>query len=138
MPGTRPPRPTRHTSTDRRNTLRHWAPAAVTIVAIAVAQLLGTSAAPTPGAPTVTATTLAPHLRSVALSVAEADRPPLEAGDRVDVHGIDGTTGAVRLLVEAATVVGVDGDRLVVAVDQRDTTVLTSSIGLGRVHVVGR
>ena len=110
----------------------------MTIVAIAVAQLLGASATPTPGAPAVTATTLAPHLRSVALSVAEADRPPLEAGDRVDVHGIDGTTGAVRLLVEAATVVGVDGDRLVVAVDQRDTTVLTSSIGLGRMHVVGR
>ena len=65
MPGTRPPRPTRHTSTDRRNTLRHWAPAAVTIVAIAVAQLLGTSAAPTPGAPTVTATTARPDRREM-------------------------------------------------------------------------
>ena len=129
----------RRTDPRRNATLRHWAPAVVTVLAVIVGQLFGMAVEPAVVAgDSVTATSLAPHLRTVALGITDHERPPLRHGELVDVHGVDGQTGFVRVLVEGAVVTHTDASRIVVAVDQRDATILTSATALGRVHVVGR
>lgn len=81
---------------------------------------------------------LASHQRAVALTIVVRERPDVDVGTWVDVHGIDPATGGVSLLVDGAQVVAVDAEKLVVAVDQLVAPLLSSASGLGRIYVVRR
>ncbi|NOX31183.1 MAG: hypothetical protein GXP35_14215 [Actinobacteria bacterium] len=118
-------------------TWRRWLPVAAILAIAAISQARTPQVAvaeqvqPAP-------TTLAPHLRTVAIAIPRNERPPLVPDDLVDVYSVDVFTGSPVLVVDGGRVVAVDDSRIVIAVPGSAAAAIAVAAASRTFTVVGR
>jgi len=120
-------------------TWRRWLPVAAILAIAAISQARTPQVAVAEQVQLAPpSTTLAPHLRTIAIAISRNERPPLVPDDLIDVYSVDVFSGSPLLVVDGGRVVAVDDSRIVIAVPGSAAAAIAVAAASKTFTVVGR